>query len=98
MQLQRADGTLLDGVASYGRRPTFGGGPPLLEVFVFDFSGDLYGEEVAVAFVGWIRPELKFGSVDELVAAMHRDSTAARDMLAEAGPGSPLDRALAGPA
>ena len=59
--------TLLDGVASYGRRPTFDNGPPLLEVFAFDFSGDLYGEQVIVVFHDWIRAEAKLPSVDALV-------------------------------
>ena len=95
VRLQRPDGTILDGVASYGRRPTFGGGPPLLEVFLFDFSGDLYGEEVAVSFIHWIRPELTFADVDELVAEMGRDSVKAREALAAAGPGTHLDRSLA---
>ena len=95
VRLQRAGGSILAGVASYGRRPTFGGGPPILEVFLFDFSGDLYGEEVAVAFVDWIRPELTFAGAAELVAAMNGDSVRAREILATAGPGSALDMALA---
>ena len=49
-----------DGVASFGRRPMFDVGTVLLEVFLFDFSGDLYGQTIDVAFVEWIRPELKF--------------------------------------
>jgi riboflavin kinase/FMN adenylyltransferase len=53
------DGKRYDGVASFGRRPTFDNGAPLLEVFLFDFSGDLYGKTLDVAFLGWIRPELK---------------------------------------
>jgi riboflavin kinase/FMN adenylyltransferase len=96
VRMQRAGGEILPGVASYGRRPTFGGGPPVLEVFLFDFSGDLYGEEVAVSFVDWIRPELTFSGAVALVAAMDRDSARARDILATAGPGSSLDETLAG--
>lgn len=92
--LQRPGGARLDGVASFGRRPTFGEGPPLLEVHAFDFSGDLYGEEVAVTFRDWIRPELKFSSADELVSAMADDSARARDILADRGPDSALDTAL----
>jgi riboflavin kinase/FMN adenylyltransferase len=95
VRLQRADGTVHDGVASYGRRPTFDNGAPLLETFLFDFSGDLYGEEVVVSLVNWIRPELKFASVASLVTTMDRDSEIARLMLAGAGPGTPLDEALA---
>ncbi|MBN9008743.1 MAG: bifunctional riboflavin kinase/FAD synthetase [Rhizobiales bacterium] len=68
--LTRADGTVHEGVASYGRRPTFDNGAPLLETFVLDFSGDLYGEEVTVTLLAWRRPELRFDSFErEDVAA-----------------------------
>jgi riboflavin kinase / FMN adenylyltransferase len=76
------DGVWHDGVASFGRRPTFDNGAPLLEVHVFDFSGDLYGREVDVAFAGYIRPELKFDSVEALIARMNQDSLEARALLA----------------
>ncbi len=76
-----ADGVLREGVANFGRRPTFDNGPPLLEVFVFDFSGDLYGKEVEVAFYGFIRGEEKFDSVEALIAQMEDDSAKARAML-----------------
>ncbi len=76
------DGVLRDAVASFGRRPTFDNGAPLLEVFVFDFSGDLYGKEVEVAFYGFIRGEEKFDSVEELIARMEDDSVRARAILA----------------
>jgi riboflavin kinase / FMN adenylyltransferase len=74
----------LDGVASFGRRPTFDNGAPLLEVFLFDFRGDLYGAELDVAFISFIRPELKFDSVEALVARMNEDSARARADLAAA--------------
>src|SRR5712675_2989520 len=74
----------LDGVASYGRRPTFDNGAPLLEVFLFDFEGDLYGSVLDVAFIGFIRDELKFDGVDALVAQMDDDSARARERLAAA--------------
>jgi riboflavin kinase/FMN adenylyltransferase len=89
--MRRADGTVLRGVASYGRRPTFDNGPPLLEVFAFDFTGDLYGESVIVTFLDWIRGEEKFASVEALVEAMQRDVTSAKAILAEATPGNELD-------
>ncbi|MCB1491411.1 MAG: bifunctional riboflavin kinase/FAD synthetase [Rhodobiaceae bacterium] len=76
------DGTLHDGVASYGRRPQFDNGAPLLETYLFDFSGDLYDRPVAVEFVAHIRPELKFDSVEALVARMDEDSREARAHLA----------------
>src|SRR6266403_609767 len=68
----------LDGVASYGRRPTFDNGAPLLEVFLFDFEGDLYGSVLDVAFIGFIRDELKFDGVDALIRQMDDDSARAR--------------------
>jgi len=78
----RADGSFRDGVASYGRRPTFDDGRPLLETFLFDFSGDLYGETALVSLYARLRPELKFGSVEALVAQMDLDSLEARAILA----------------
>jgi riboflavin kinase/FMN adenylyltransferase len=75
------EGETHDGVASFGRRPTFDNGPPLLEVHIFDFNQEIYGKEVEVAFYGFIRGEEKFESVEELVAQMHRDEAAAREML-----------------
>ena len=71
-----------DGVASFGRRPTFDQGTVLLEPFLFDFSGDLYGEEIDVAFIDWIRPELKFDRVEDLVRRMNEDAKLARVALA----------------
>ncbi|MEO8667726.1 MAG: bifunctional riboflavin kinase/FAD synthetase [Bauldia sp.] len=94
VRVGRADGGVFDGVASFGRRPTFDNGAPLLEACLFDFAGDLYGEELTVTFIDWIRPELRFESVDALVARMTEDAAAARRILAEAGPGNALDQAL----
>lgn len=79
------DGQTHDGVASFGRRPTFDNGPPLLEVFIFDFAGDLYGKAMEVAFVAYIRGEVKFDSVTALVAQMQIDALQARDLLSVAG-------------
>src|ERR1700735_5694502 len=73
-----------DGVASFGRRPTFDNGAPLLEVFLFDFKGDLYGSALDVAFIAFIREELKFDSIDALVRQMDDDSARARAALAAA--------------
>jgi riboflavin kinase/FMN adenylyltransferase len=77
-------GEMRDGVASFGTRPTFDNGAPLLEAHVFDFTGDLYGAPVDVAFIGWIRPELKFDQVDALVRRMDEDARLARAALARA--------------
>ncbi len=76
--------TRVGGVASFGRRPTFDNGAPLLEVFLFDFKGDLYGRPLDIAFIGFIREELKFDSIDALVRQMDDDSAKARAMLAAA--------------
>jgi riboflavin kinase/FMN adenylyltransferase len=84
---QGNDQVRFDGVASFGRRPTFDNGAPLLEVFLFDFSGDLYGATLDVAFIGYIREELKFDSVAALVRQMDDDSARARAALA-AAPGA----------
>src|ERR1700730_15908948 len=73
-----------DGVASFGRRPTFDNGAPLLEVFLFDFNGDLYGTTLDVAFIAFIREELKFDSINALVRQMDDDSARARAALAAA--------------
>lgn len=78
-------GRRYDAVASYGRRPQFDNGAPLLEVFLFDFSGELYGQEMTVEFAGFIRDEAKFDGVDALVAQMNRDSEQARAVLRQAG-------------
>jgi riboflavin kinase/FMN adenylyltransferase len=74
----------IDGVASFGRRPTFDNGAPLLEVYLFDFAGDLYGQTMDVAFIAYIRDELKFDSIDALVRQMNDDSVAARAALTAA--------------
>lgn len=76
------DGTTRDGVASWGRRPTVDNGAPLLEVYAFDFSGDLYGKQVEVDFVEWLRPELKFDGLDALKAQIEKDCAEAKAILA----------------
>jgi riboflavin kinase/FMN adenylyltransferase len=73
---------LIDGVANFGRRPTFDNGAPLLEVFLFDFADSLYGETLDVAFISYIREELKFAAIDALVRQMDDDSAKARAELA----------------
>src|SRR3954463_13272028 len=73
-----------DAVASFGRRPTFDNGAPLLEVFLFDFKGDLYGTVLDVAFIRFIRDELKFDTIEALIRQMDDDSARARAALAAA--------------
>ena len=73
----------LPGVASLGTRPTVNGVEPLLEVHVFDFSGDLYGRSIDVEFVAKLRDEIKFDSLDALVVQMKSDDAQARDLLSK---------------
>ncbi len=77
----RVDGRAFPAVASFGTRPTVDDGPPLLEVHLLDFDGDLYGREMDVEFIERIRDELKFDSLPLLVAEMERDKERARAIL-----------------
>ncbi len=77
-------GAWLDGVASMGTRPAVGGGAPMLEVHLFDFSGDLYGRRLETEFVEKLREEEDFASLDALIAQMAKDAARAREMLARA--------------
>ena len=70
------------GAASVGVRPMFGANRPNLESFLFDFSGDLYGAHLSVALVEYLRPEMRFDTMDGLVEQMNRDCAQARDILA----------------
>tara|TARA_B110000858_G_scaffold5436_1_gene6163 strand:+ start:2233 stop:3174 length:942 start_codon:yes stop_codon:yes gene_type:complete len=73
---------VVSGVASVGTRPTFDLVKPLLEVHLFDFNRDIYGEYIHIDFIARIRDELKFESVEELVAEMDADAENARLILA----------------
>jgi riboflavin kinase/FMN adenylyltransferase len=73
----------LEGVASLGTRPTVNGNEPLLEVHLFDFSGDLYGRLIEVEFVAKLRDEVKFESLDAMMVQMKVDAAEARDVLAK---------------
>jgi riboflavin kinase / FMN adenylyltransferase len=77
----RIDGGAIPAVASFGTRPTVDDGPPLLEVHLLDFDGDLYGREMEVEFIERIRDERKFDSIPLLVAEMNRDKERARAIL-----------------
>ncbi|ACB94967.1 bifunctional riboflavin kinase/FAD synthetase [Beijerinckia indica] len=70
-----------EGVANYGRRPTVDHGAPLLEIFLLDFTGDLYSKIVEVFFIGFIRGEEKFASLDALKAQIAKDVESARAIL-----------------
>ena len=71
-----------DAVASVGTRPTFNGTKPLLEVHIFDFDQDIYGEYIHVDFIARLRDQVKYDEVEELVAQMHRDADNAKTILA----------------
>jgi riboflavin kinase / FMN adenylyltransferase len=77
-----ADGRVLKGAANLGIRPNFDPPKELLEPHFFDFDGDLYGQQIDVAFHAFLRPEAKFDSLDALMAQMARDCDAARAVLA----------------
>jgi riboflavin kinase / FMN adenylyltransferase len=73
----------LEGVASVGTRPTVGGTKMLLEVYIFDFDEDIYGQELQVEFVEKIRDELNFPDIDALIENINNDVAIARKILAE---------------
>ena len=77
-----ADGAVVPGVANVGRRPTLGGDPVTrLETHLFDWSGDLYGQELRVRLHAFLRPDATFSGLDELKAAIAADARAARRVL-----------------
>jgi riboflavin kinase/FMN adenylyltransferase len=86
---ERPDGTVHQAAASLGHRPTFGaaGGEdrPVLEAYLLDFEGNLYGEAARVSFVERLRDDRRFDSAGALVDQMHRDVEAARAVLAADG-------------
>ncbi len=83
------DGRHIDGVANFGRRPMFDTGAVLLEIFLFDFSADLYGKTLDVAFIDWVREERMFDGTAALIAQMKDDSRLAREALARSGSAFP---------
>jgi riboflavin kinase/FMN adenylyltransferase len=81
------DGTPRHGAANIGRRPTVNAGPESrLEVNLFDFAGDLYGQELAVALHAYLRPEQKFSGLEELRARIAADCVEARRVLDRLAP------------
>jgi riboflavin kinase/FMN adenylyltransferase len=85
-----ADGKTYAGAAYLGTRPTFDDGAPMLEVFLFGFDGDLYGQEIAVDFVDYVRADAKFASIEALKEQIAKDCAKAQSIL-DATPASPLD-------
>lgn len=78
-----ANGTAHDGVANLGIRPTVGGTTRLLEVHLFEFSGELYGQELEIRFEKHLRREIQFPSLDALQLQIQKDANAARHALAK---------------
>ncbi|MFN3353743.1 MAG: riboflavin biosynthesis protein RibF, partial [Brevundimonas sp.] len=76
-----ADGRLLNGVANLGLRPMYALDEPLLEVWLFDFDGDLYGQTVETQLIAFLRGEIKFDGLDALKAQIVQDAEAARSAL-----------------
>lgn len=75
-----------------GARPTFGEGQPVLEAYLLDFAGDLYGEEIEVEFIQWIRGDATFTGADALAAQMREDCGQARAILAKLDADDPMRR------
>jgi riboflavin kinase/FMN adenylyltransferase len=76
-----ADGRIVDGVASLGVRPMYALETPLLEVWLFDFDGDLYGQTLDTELVAWLRGEETFDGLDALKTQIDADAAAARAVL-----------------
>jgi riboflavin kinase / FMN adenylyltransferase len=75
-----------EGVSSFGIRPMFKVDTPLLETYLFDFSGDLYGKHLAVELIAYLRPEVKLEGLDALKAQIAKDSDDARKVLRSVSP------------
>jgi riboflavin kinase/FMN adenylyltransferase len=67
-------------VTSYGTRPTFDGFDTRIETHILDFNEDIYGQEIEVELVAFIRPELRFTTVDSLIEAIHGDIDTVRSI------------------
>ncbi len=78
------EGVKLQGAAYLGTRPTFDAGLPLLETFLFDFEGNLYGKTLEIEFIAFIREDAKFRSAETLTQQMAEDCAKAKDILARA--------------
>jgi riboflavin kinase/FMN adenylyltransferase len=95
VKFRDGEGNLRDGVASFGVRPTVeDDGAPILETFVFDFTGDLYGQNCQVHLVSYLREEQKFDDLDSLVVQMKLDDAEAREVLLHSKPISTLDKSV----
>lgn len=83
-----------DAVGCYGTRPQFDDGAPRLEIYILDFSGDIYGEMALFEFVAFQRSEKSFSDVDALIKQMNLDCSVAREILADAARNPSIDSVL----
>jgi riboflavin kinase/FMN adenylyltransferase len=90
------DGKRHAGAAYLGKRPTFDNGEAVLEVFLLDFDGDLYGRTIGVEFAGFVRGDAKFDGMEALVVQMQRDCEHARAILNDIAANDPLSGTLVG--
>ncbi len=81
VQVFGLDGEPIDGVASIGNRPTVNGTKTLLEVFMFDFNREIYGEHLQVSFLHKLRDQIRFDNLDELKIQINNDVVDAKDFL-----------------
>jgi riboflavin kinase / FMN adenylyltransferase len=86
-----SEGKRRDGAAYLGTRPTFDDGEAVLEVFLLDFDGNLYGRDIEVEFIDFVRGDAKFAAVADLETQMAKDCARAREILATA-PAEPVQR------
>jgi riboflavin kinase / FMN adenylyltransferase len=95
VRFRTQSGTLHDGVASFGRRPSVASnGEAWLETFVFDYNADLYGQVCDVSLFGFLRGEQKFDGLDALTTQIRRDEEEARALLSGVTPLSDLDAVI----
>ena len=81
VQVVLSSGAKLFGVANIGRRPTIDGNKLILEVHLFDFADNIYGEFIQVIFLHKIRDEVKFSSLETLIAQIHQDIQVAKEFV-----------------
>ncbi len=82
MEVIMDDGRTFGGACSIGNRPTVEGAGRSIETYLFDFDEDIYGREMEVRFLSYLRPELKFDSLDALVVQMAQDVQKAKTIYA----------------
>ena len=79
-----ATGEILPSVTSVGTRPTFDDDARLVEIYIIDYDADLYGETLVAQFVDYLRPQIRFNSIEVLIEVMGTDTATAREILASA--------------